>query len=1422
MPLDIAIVGVAGIFPGAGSAADFWSNIVAGTDAIRDVPKARWEPGYYDPSVNRVDRFYCRRGGFIDELATFDPLRFGIMPVAASGLDPDQLLTLRVAHEALQDAGIGERDALLERGGIVMGRGNYLGVAMVRAMDVVRNCNQIVEALRVIVPGITAEQLERVRREYQDGCRGFGPDTAMGVVPNLVASRVANRLNMAGPAYTVDAACASSLIAVDQAARELISGRSDFMLAGGVHLCQDPTFWSVFTQLGALSRRQQIRPFDRNADGLLTGEGCGIVALKRLDDARRTGDRIYAVIRGAGIASDGAATSLMSPSVRGQTIAVRNAWREAQFDVDTVGYVEAHGTATPLGDRTEAQTLAEVFNGAGARRKAGLGSVKSMIGHAMPAAGIAGLIKTALAIHHRTLPPTLHCEEPLPELADTRFEPIREARDWQGATLRAGVNAFGFGGINAHVALESATPRRATRASTAPGAAFDEELLLLARETPAELLAALDGTSRDRGRGPCRLALFAPSPERREKARALLTRGAGWSGKQDLWLRLRPHAAGARTAFIFPGVDALGGAEVASIAAHFGRAPPPHLDSTGQLEEGLRVFETGRMLDAVLRELGVEPDVIAGHSLGEWTANAVAGLIDQASLPHVFASLHEQGWEHPDVMFLAAAAGLERVRTALDPWPDEVYVSHDNCPQQLILCGHERTLAACRARLTAAGILSQLMPFRSGLHTPFFRDYVHQFEGLLPHLTLGEPRTELWSATTAATYPRDATAIRALLRENLLSTVRFSDLVVALHGAGVRRFVQAGAGGLTGFINSILPDADIAAIALLAHKRRGMDQLRRAAAALFVEGCDIDWSALQPQAAGQRSARSRGEAHTAGKAVPIQLGFPVVRAFTPLEHARVAQPVTVPELAGDPLLAAFDATRRSIESANDRIFAALRERRAGGAPSPAAIPARSGTFSDLVEFSIERTPALRDHSLCKRGAPGRSLEDAFPVVPMTLTVETLAAMVQARAPGLRVTRIENIDLKRWIEVAKPFRATARGQWLTPQRARIELPGFATVDVVLAEPPREPLPPQTWDLGLPRDIPLTPTQVYERNYMFHGPDYQGIRSLDVMGAQGLRGRIAAVAGPASLLDNAGQLFGLWLQINAEKDRIAFPVSVESFEFYGDWQDQDGEYECTCRVRGADEQFYQGDFLITRGGKRWAEVRGWRSRRFETDEAWWRLFLDPQRGHLAREVAPGIHVFHRAYRQLPSWRFVENWYLTRAERDISAALPLPRQRSWLVSRIAAKDAARQWLKARHGRELFPTEVSVSNDAAGRPLLHQDLEPDLRVSLAHKGDHAVAAVRAGAPIGVDIETVAEPSAELLSASLGAAEQRLVGDAPGAFTRAWVAKECVAKAAGTGLRADPKRFAIEEIDGARLRIGATWVRTQEYRNFIIGWTEA
>ena len=502
VPADIAIVGVAGCYAGAANAQAFWQNILDKVDAVGPAD-AEWTGPYLDPGSKENDRIYTNQGGFLRDLAEFNPSEYGIMPSSIDGGEPDHYLALKLARDALQDAGYARGGYDPERAGVILGRGTYVNRGYSTVMQHGMVVDQTLQALRAARPDISDAELVEVRKRLKAQLPAFNAEMAPGVVPNVTTGMIANRLDLMGPNYIIDAACASSLISVELAARELHAGRCDMLLAGGVQAHTPPQLFMIFCQINALSRGK-IRPFSTEAGGTLLGEGAGMLVLKRLADAEADGDRIYAVVKGLGTASDGRAKGLLAPRFEGEVLALKRAYEASGVDPRSVGLLEAHGTGIPLGDQTEIASLAEVFGKrqAGAPRVA-LGSVKSMISHCIPAAGSAALIKSALALHHKVLPPTL-CEEVHPDLGieATPFYINTETRPWVHALetpRRAGVNAFGFGGINAHAVLEEYRPSAKRHQISVPEAAqwhaAPPELLVFAGPDADAVVARIDAVT---------------------------------------------------------------------------------------------------------------------------------------------------------------------------------------------------------------------------------------------------------------------------------------------------------------------------------------------------------------------------------------------------------------------------------------------------------------------------------------------------------------------------------------------------------------------------------------------------------------------------------------------------------------------------------------------------------------------------------------------------------------------------------------------------------------------------------------------------------------------------------------------------------------------------------------------------------------
>ncbi|MGH3903649.1 MAG: beta-ketoacyl synthase N-terminal-like domain-containing protein [Pseudonocardiaceae bacterium] len=1446
-PDQVAIVGMAVLFPGARDLPSYWRNLRDGVDAITDLPARRWDERFYAADAagsGRPDRLYCRRGGFIDDLIEVDVAGFGIMPSSVPGIEPDQLIALQVAADAIADAG-GERSLPEDRTrvGVILGRGGYQGPAGVRMSHRVRTATQLVHTLGELIPDLDPATLDRIHSSFTAQLGPYQPESAIGAVPNLAASRIANRLDLHGPAYTVDAACASSLVAVDSAVAELARGRCDVMLAGGVHHCHDVTLWSTFTQLGALSPSQRIRPLDRAADGLLVGEGTGVVVLKRLADAEASGDRVYAVIRGTGVASDGHGVSLMNPASAGQVRAMRQAWRVAGLDPSApgaLGLLEAHGTATPAGDAAELATLAEVFGmRTGGEAPAVIGSVKSMIGHAMPAAGVASLVKSVLAVYHATLLPTLHCTDPHPVLDKTRFMPIDTARPWDDPRAqpirRAGVNAFGFGGINAHVLIEQApggsdwagsgwagdlTPRQRTTVSE------PERVLRLAADSPARLAELLDvddtallnravsegevtGGSAD-GAGPVRLGIVAPNPKRLAMARAAVARQRSWRGRGDVWFCTAPllGRGGGKLAFVFPGLEAEFAPRVADIAEHFGLAGLPSMSDSlvGHVgRHGAAVVRLGRLLHAALERMSITPDAIAGHSLGEWTGMACSGLVSSTEVDEFLKSYDPDVLRVPMLAYAVLGAPAQRVADELGAHPD-VVLSHDNAPNQSILCGPPGPVEELVGRFRRCGVVAQVLPFQSGFHTPMLAPYLDSITAAVGRHTLQPPRVAMWSATTAAEYPGDMPAVRELIVRHLLAPVRFRPLIEAMHATGVTAFVQLGCGQLGSLISDTLRGAEHLVVAATSPHHDGLAQLRRVATALWADGYPDRHTASHPPQAPRSTVR-------------LDLSDPLLSL--PAEHR--------PRLAGRTSPATESAERNGAEAAD--------------AP-PASSP--NGGFTGVLRVSTETMPYLLDHCFCPQRPDWPDEADRYPVVPGTTLVAQFADVAE-RVTDATAVAVRDVALNRWLAASPPIdvmmNARPAGQGVLTMSAGQY--AAATVELADGYPVQAPTV-WSFDPASERRPEQTAAGFYRDRWMFHGPAFQGVTELTAIGKSHVRGVLTTPPAPGGLLDNAGQLLAYWILATHRRRAGVLPTGMGAFRFFGPHPALGSRVQCSVRITALTDATLEADMQLVCSGQVWAEITGWVDRRFDGDPIVTAVERAVERNTLSQQQPGGWELVFERWPDLATRELVLRRQTGSAERaDYECCRP-PARRQWLLGRIAVKDAVRRWLWEHGAGPVFPAEIQVRNDAAGRPRVSGMAGralPELSVSLAHSAEAGVAIIRPRggcAGVGIDVEEVCERSDAARLVAMGAAEQALFEQVCARsdesqmlwFTRFWAAKEAVAKAGGTGLAHRPRAFEVRRAGGDELVVagpgGDYDVQVRQVsnppelpaRNYVVAWT--
>ena len=455
----IAIIGLAGILPEARDIDNLWENILDEVNCIKEVPPSRWSiADYYDPDPNVPDKTYSKHGGFIPDIQ-FDPMEFGLPPNLLEVTDVSQLLSLVVAKNALKDAGYLEAaETVLDQTGVILG---MVGMSSKVIHPLLSRLQYPVWEKVLRSSSIPDEEIPEVIEKMKLAYVQWNENAFPGAIGNVVAGRIANRLDLGGANCIVDAACASSLAAVSMAVSELALGKADMMITGGVDTDNSILTYLCFSKTPAFSKGGKLRAFSEESDGMLAGEGIGMLVLKRLADAERDGDNIYAVIRGIGASSDGHFKSIYAPRSSGQAKAVRRAYQQANYSPASVRLIEAHGTGTNAGDPAEFNGLTEAFSDLTVEpQQIALGSIKSQIGHTKATAGAASLIKTALALHQKILPATINVSRPHPamNIEETPFYLNTETRPWfaepAGLPRRAGVSSFGFGGTNFHITLE--------------------------------------------------------------------------------------------------------------------------------------------------------------------------------------------------------------------------------------------------------------------------------------------------------------------------------------------------------------------------------------------------------------------------------------------------------------------------------------------------------------------------------------------------------------------------------------------------------------------------------------------------------------------------------------------------------------------------------------------------------------------------------------------------------------------------------------------------------------------------------------------------------------------------------------------------------------------------------------------------------
>jgi polyketide-type polyunsaturated fatty acid synthase PfaA len=956
----IAIVGMGALFPGAFTSKEFWLNVLAERDFIRDVPATHWlKEDYYDPNDRTGDKVYCKRGAFLDDVP-FDPVEFGMPPNMLSTTDTVQLLSLVVARDVLADTisfQTGKTDP--KNVGVILGVAG--GTELIGQMSARIRRPEWTKVMRE--QGLPESQVQQICDGIANSYTTWNENTFPGLLGNVVSGRVANRFNLNGTNCVIDAACASSLGAIKMAVQELQLETTDMVISGGADALNDIFMYMCFSKTTALSPTEDCRPFSAAGDGTVLGEGVAMLALKRLEDAERDGDKIYAVISSIGSSSDGKSKSIYAPDSNGQSIGIRRAYTHAGFDVNEIELVEGHGTGTMAGDAAEFSGLKLAYGETDAKQYCALGSVKSQIGHTKSAAGAVSVLKTAMALSNAVLPPTIKVDRPNPamEIASSPFYLNTVARPWihDAATPRkAAVSSMGFGGTNFHVAMEEYLPLanrakkvyRAGKELFAFSAASVNELVSNLKTLTAEtsevdfLEKAVQTQKIFKHNDKCRLSVLATDNETLKRlcvqAIDMLAKGqekfdvagAIYYSLEAPATKIAFLAAGQGSQYLNMGADLLmqydAGMEPWNLASTINLEPGkklnhvvypiPVFNEVDLMTQRKAIIDTRWAQPAIgtlalshlelLNGLGVKADFVGGHSYGEIVALHIAGVIkspeDMIRISRLRGDLMAGSSSEQGAM-TAVFCGDEPIRSLSVESGSPVVIANFNSPSQTVIGGTVEEIEAFETKLAGAGHKFQRLNVSTAFHSRLVAPAAGKFLDALQQYSFKKATIPVYCNTTAAVYPAAAKDVAKTLAGQLAEPVAFTQQVTNMYNAGARLFLEVGPGKiLSSFVKDILVDSPHTMISMDGGARQNSkDALWTAIAQLSVAGvpCTFDslWNGVDTQIKAQVT-RKPSVATVQINGSNMNKPYPPKGGFSSLPAPNAEKPVSQPAALQQP------------------------------------------------------------------------------------------------------------------------------------------------------------------------------------------------------------------------------------------------------------------------------------------------------------------------------------------------------------------------------------------------------------------------------------------------------------------------------------------------------------------------------------------